>query len=418
VKVLWIVNTIFPELANELKISTPFVGGWMFSMAKALADIPNLELGVATVYSKNILLEKKINEISYFLLPSRNNTKYDRNLESFWKEICDNFDPDIIHIHGSEYAHGLACKVARPNLNYIISIQGLIGPYSRYFMGGMSFSEILKSITLRDLILLKTLWHQRNTFINRGKYEIKYYQSILNIIGRTDWDLSHAKYINTNINYYFCNESLRNEFYESKKWDLNNVDKYSIFLSQAHYPLKGAHNVIKAISGLVKVYPSLKLRIGGYQINKTTSLREYLKLTGYGKFINQIIRSNNLEDYIEFLGPLNEDQMIEQYQKSHVFICPSSIENSSNSIGEAQIIGTPVIASFVGGGSNMIEQGISGFLFRFEEIEMLNFWIRSIFDNDELSLSLSKNSIKVAEDRHDRKKNLIRLKSIYDTITI
>jgi glycosyltransferase involved in cell wall biosynthesis len=416
-KVLWIVNTIFPELANELKINTPFVGGWMFSMAKSIADIPNVELGVAAVYSQNILFKKKINGISYFLLPCENNAKYNRNLVPFWKEICDNFNPDIIHIHGSEYAHGLACKVARPNLNYIISIQGMIGPYSRYFLGGMSFSEIFKSITFRDLVTLKTLWHQKNVFKNRGEFEIKYYQSIFNTIGRTDWDLAHVKFMNSEINYHFCNESLRDGFYESKKWDLKNVDKYSIFLSQAHYPLKGAHNVIKTIGNLIKIYPSLKLRIGGHKINNSLTLKDKLKLTGYGKFFNQLIKLYKLEKNIEFLGPLNENQMIEQYQKNHIFICPSSIENSPNSVGEAQIIGTPVIASFVGGTSNMVEHGVSGLLYRFEEIEMLNLWITSIFDNDELSLTLSKNSIKFAEDRHNREKNLNRLIAIYDTIT-
>ena len=39
--------------------------------------------------------------------------------------------------------------------------------------------------------------------------------------------------------------------------------------------------------------------------------------------------------------------MILNYQQAHIFICPSAIENSPNSVAEAQLIGTPVIAIFV-----------------------------------------------------------------------
>src|SRR5690606_3430119 len=104
---------------------------------------------------------------------------------------------------------------------------------------------------------------------------------------------------------------------------------------------------------------------------------------------------------IQFLGMLSEEQMIVEYQKAHVFICPSSIENSPNSIGEAQIIGTPVISSYVGGVPDMVEHGLTGLLYRFEEVEMLAMHIKSIFENDEKALQLSKYGIAAAEKRHN-----------------
>ena len=94
--------------------------------------------------------------------------------------------------------------------------------------------------------------------------------------------------------------------------------------------------------------------------------------------------------------------MINEYQNAHIFICPSSIENSPNSVGEAQIIGVPTIASYVGGIPDMIEHGKTGLLYRFEEIEMLAHFIRTIFINKELALQLSKNGIIAAEKRHNR----------------
>jgi glycosyltransferase involved in cell wall biosynthesis len=88
-------------------------------------------------------------------------------------------------------------------------------------------------------------------------------------------------------------------------------------------------------------------------------------------------------EHVEFLGPLSEDQMIEQYLQSNVFVCPSSIENSPNSLAEAQMLGVPNISSFVGGTLNMVKHGKNGFLYRFEEIEMLAYYIDEIFQQKE-----------------------------------
>ncbi|MFC2110149.1 glycosyltransferase family 4 protein [Bacteroidota bacterium] len=415
-KILWIVNTVFPDLAQILNKEIPIGGGWMYGMAKKMASRPDIQLGIASVHEDDFLLEEKVNGVSYFLLPNKSKVRYDKKLEDYWESVCDRFNPDIIHIHGSEYAHGLACLVIRPNLNFVISIQGIIGPSSRYFLGGMSFTEIFKSLTFRDLVTLDTLLQQKFSFIKRSKYEVKYFTNIANVIGRTDWDFAHSKYVGSTINYHFCNETLRDGFYKAVKWDLNKVDRYSIFLSQANYPLKGAHNIIKAAAKLVTKYPSLKIKIGGHKINRCKSIKDKLKLKGYGKFLNQLIKLHDLENNVEFLGLLNESQMIAQYQKAHVFICPSSIENSPNSLGEAQIIGTPVIASFVGGVANMVEHNVTGLLYRFEEVEMLSNWVSSIFNNAKLAQTLSENSIKVAEKRHDRDENLSKMISIYNKI--
>ena len=108
--------------------------------------------------------------------------------------------------------------------------------------------------------------------------------------------------------------------------------------------------------------------------------------------------------------------MILNYQQAHIFICPSAIENSPNSVAEAQLIGTPVIASLCGGIQDMIVHNNSGILYRFEEVELLAFHIKRIFDNDVLSKKLSLNGIEFATKRHDSENNLKELFEIYKTL--
>jgi glycosyltransferase involved in cell wall biosynthesis len=415
-RVLWIVNTIFPVPSEVLGLPSPVIGGWMYGLAEQLSKQNGIALAVATTYNGQEIKKIVRGGIEYFLLPCKNNTKYDNRLELFWKNVCIEFKPSIVHIHGTEYAHGLACMRKLPYLHYVISIQGLLSVISRYYYSGISFWDIFRNITFRDLLKMDTVFQQKYKFKARGIFEKEYIKKARHVIGRTSWDLAHTININSNINYHFCNESLRDSFYSAEKWSFEKCALHTVFLSQAGYPIKGLHQVLKAISILKKDYPNLKVRIGGSNLINSNTFFDRIKYTGYAKFVKDLLKKYELVDNVIFLGSLSEMQMIEEYQSANIFICPSSIENSPNSVGEAQLIGTPVIASYVGGIPDMIIHGKSGLLYRFEEIEMLVENIKMLFNNPTLAKNLSILGIKMATSRHNRQLNLDTLVTIYNSI--
>lgn len=415
-KILWIVNTIFPAPSKELGLPQPVVGGWMYGLAEQLNKTPGVELAVATAAPFTEVKQIAKNGIKYYILPSKDITKYDSKLEGYWDEICKEIQPDVTHIHGTEFAHGLACMRKLTHLNYLVSIQGLISVIAKYYYAGMTFSDILKNITFRDLMCMDTIWQQKQKFEVRGQFEKEYISKTKHIIGRTNWDYAHTKFINSRANYHFCNESLREGFYTADKWSLDHCEKYTIFLSQAGYPIKGLHQVIRAVSLLKNEFPNIKVRIGGGNIVKNDTFKDKIRLSGYGKFIKRLLKKHKLEQNFEFLGSLDENQMISEYHKAHVFICPSSIENSPNSLGEAQLLGVPVIASYVGGVPDMVSDGNTGLLYQFEEIEMLVISIRRIFKGTSSILHLSENEIEEANIRHNKKINIESLLNIYSRI--
>jgi glycosyltransferase involved in cell wall biosynthesis len=414
-KILWIVNTIFPAPSIAIGLNPPVVGGWMYGLAKQLSENEGISLAVATTYSGREIKSLKLDNIEYYLLPSKHNSMYVRNLENKWESICSEFKPDLIHIHGTELAHGLACMRKLPNLNYVVSIQGLISVIERYYYVGISKAYIIKNITFRDIVRWDTIFQQKKKFYKRGILEKEYIKRSENVIGRTSWDYAHTKVINPNVTYHFCNETLRDGFYTADKWSFDNCIPHTIFLSQASYPIKGLHQVIKSLVILKNKYPNIKVRVGGANIIKASTLSERLRLSGYGKYIKRLIKENSLEKNIEFLGSLTEKEMIREYLNSNVFICPSSIENSPNSVGEAQLLGVPVISSYVGGVEDMIENGKTGFLYRFEEVEMLAILIDKVFTMQEDQLAiLSKNEAEVALRRHNPEVNVRRMIEIYN----
>jgi glycosyltransferase involved in cell wall biosynthesis len=415
-KVLWIVNTIFPAPSKSMGLAVPVFGGWMYSLAVELSKSLRIELAVATTYKGKELKFISIEGIDYFLLPSKNKTNYEVDLEKYWEQVCNNFKPNIVHIHGTEYAHGLACMRKLPELKYVVSIQGLISVIARYYFSGISFWELFKNITLRDLIRRDTTFQAKSNFEKRGIFEVEYLKRTKHVIGRTKWDFAHTKALNSKVNYHFCNESLRDGFYKAKKWSFNNCEPYTLFLSQAGYPIKGLHQLIQAVALLKIEYPDLKIRLGGSNITNKDSFEDKLKRSGYGKYIGKLLKKYKLDDDVVFLGTLSEEQMIKEYLAAHIFICPSSIENSPNSLGEAQLLGVPVIAAYVGGIPDMIEDRETGLLYRFEEVEMLMEEIRCVFKDNNFASKLSLKGIEAATLRHHKNNNLESTIAIYNTI--
>lgn len=405
-----------PDVEEKLGLPKSVVGGWMEGMLIHLKKNPNINLAVASVSNVTELKIFSKNNVQYFVLPSHGKvSKYSNHLYKHWKDVNGSFKPDLVHVHGTEYAHGLAMMDCLPELKYVVSIQGLVSIYARYYFAGISNRNVIRFLTIRDLVY-GTLYAKRRDFVKRGEREKQYIRKANHVIGRTGWDKAHTYFFSKEVKYHFCNESLRSGFYKTSKWDISNIDRKSIFLSQAGYPIKGITQVLKAISLLVDEYPSVRLFIGGNKVLKGSGFMNWLKLTSYSKYVKHLIKKFSLEEKVCFLGNLNEKEMIERYKKSNVFICPSSIENSPNSVGEAQVLGVPVVSSYIGGIQDMLIHNKTGLLYRYEEYEMLAFHIKEIFDNDKLAVELSINGIVAGEKRHDSMINCQRTIEIYNEI--
>lgn len=414
-RLLWITNILFPDACNELGVKSPVTGGWMYSSATTLLDSnKDIVLAVATVYNGETLKVFIKNNIIYYLLPNkRNNEKYNKTLEQHWKSVCKDFNPELIHIYGTEFAHGLALINTQPKAKIVVSIQGLISVIEHYYYGGISYCDRIKNISLTHLLLRNSLFQQKKDFKRRGKIEHKIISKVNHVIGRTSWDKTHALAINPNIHYHFCNETLRESFY-NHIWSYENCEKHSIFLSQADYPIKGLHKVLMAIPLILKEYPDTKIYIAGRNIikNNKNFIRRLL-MNEYGRHINSLVEKYNLHDKVIFTGLLNEQQICQRYLKSNVFVCPSSIENSPNSLGEAQLLGVPSIASYVGGTPDMMT-GAEEYLYRFEEIEQMAYKICRIFKDYTNYPSVKMR--KEAQKRHNASTNSNTLVDCYNKI--
>ena len=416
-KILWITNILFPEAQALLlgKGALKASGGWMLGAAEAFIKLGKGNLIIATVSPLvNELTKLNGKDMDYYILPfGVGNLRQNDEYRKYWRTIKEDLNPDIVHIFGTEYSHGLAYVDECGSDGVVVSIQGLTSVYSRYYHQGISAYELLTNITFRDVVKGSGSLIEKRSFRKRGNYEVDLLRKVNHIIGRTSWDKSHVWAINPEAKYHFCNETLRDEFYEDA-WEYNKCKKHSLFVSQAHYPIKGLHMLLKALPLVLRNYPDTMVRVAGQDITYSSSWRERLKMTDYGKYIKKQIEKFNLSPHVSFTGALDAEQMKGEFLRANVFVCPSTIENSPNSVGEAQLLGVPCISSYVGGTMDMIKNSSCGELYRFEEFEMLAYKICEVFKNS--ANFDNREMIAEAQARHNRKGNANRLLEIYSDI--
>lgn len=160
---------------------------------------------------------------------------------------------------------------------------------------------------------------------------------------------------------------------------------------------------------ILREYPDIKVRIAGNNVLEYSIKHR----TSYFQYLRTLIQKNNLHDCIHFCGPLSAEEMKQEYLSANVFVCPSSIENSSNALSEAILLGVPVLASYVGGLPTIME-GQQQNLYRYDDVDVLAYKVCDLFAKKEEQL----NTIKIASQRHNVEANSKTLLDIYKKILI
>ena len=407
-KILWICNTPLPEIQDELGIRN-YNEGWLVGISNQLKKRKDIEFYYAFPQEKyKRIFMRTIDRIHFIGFSNFHKNLYSieqANINTF-STIIKKVNPDIIHIFGTELPHCLECVSSVQNkTKIVISIQGLTSEISKKYVKDISLYDMLRGKFFDGKY--RCILEEKYEFFRRGINEKKALQNVTNVIGRTEWDKKCVKLINSKCKYYFCNETLRETFYEGK-WDINKIQRHSIFVSQAYYPIKGLHIMIPALPMIKEKYPDVKVYVGG---NKS-----FLEDTAYGIYINKLIKFYNVDENIIFLGYLNTEKVKQRLMLSHIMLMPSLIENSPNSIGEAMIVGTPVVAANVGGISSILRHNREGYLYPCLNIKKMVERICEVFMYDDIALRFSENGQKWARKLYDQSKNLNQLLKIYECI--
>ncbi len=404
--VLWLCNIMLPRIARETAMEALPIGGWLSGMSDALLQDETIQLYVFFPHTSDIEGSKENLHWCGF---------HGTGTVAYFEKKINEIHPDIIHIHGTEFKHSLLMLRAAKNNNLLprtaVAIQGLVSILGEYHYCLGVPHRVVFSWTFRDLLRWDNIYQGRKKFIRRGVFEEEALRITKNVIGRTEWDRACTKRLNPDVNYFFCNAMLRHTFYE-RRWAIDQCQRHSMFVSQSQSPVKGFHFVLLALRAIVKVYPDAVV----YAIGRSAMDTPWYRVSSYQKYIMRLIKEFSLENHVVFLGSLNEEEMCSRFLSSHVFVSASSIENESNSVGEAMILGMPVVASYVGGVMDTMKDKEDGFMYQADAPYMLAYYVMRFFADDALCVQMGNNARKHAKITFDRDRNSRRIKEIYQTI--
>lgn len=388
-KILWLTNIPMPPVLESMSKKNIYTGGWMYALADLLKD--SVELNI--VCFSNIVNDEyncNKNNVTHIVLKERKVFKIIKERTAL-KKLIKKIEPDLIHMHGTEKYARLAIENIT-NVPIVISLQGILKYCVKWqsFFGDYSPAKIFGSYFGIDFFLHKGIFWE---YFNMKKNAIAEYETIKNnkyFIGRTEFDKSFIRFNNDKAKIFHADEVLRNEFYKVS-WDINNCKKYRIFFSNAGHPRKGLEAVLESVQMLKNYYSSVELIISG-DISRNNM---------YHKYIRKLITKYSFD--IKILGIIGPEEVAYNLIKAHVFVSSSFIDNSPNSLCEAQLVGVPIVSSYIGGIPTLIEEEKTGLLFPPGSVEICALKIQKLFEDDELAKKIGMDGRNKALKRHNIK---------------
>lgn len=261
----------------------------------------------------------------YYSRECKLNNYFPLSLANKWKVLrqqVELFKPDIIHYQGS--GPFVLMLLGQDKSRVIISIHG-----------------ILKKELLFQKSILRTL-----AFFLKTLVDVLFTRTFSNFIFVSNYtknDFIGRRKKNTRVIYNCMDLS----FVNSKILEFNNNIVYVGVLSK----LKNVELVLEAIKNCRA--KSLKMHFNVFGDSKVIK---------HKKNLERYTKENGLDHQVNFNGWINQRHLPESLERNMIFVLPSFQENLPISLIEAMANGRIVIASKVGGISEVVEDGINGFL--------------------------------------------------------
>ena len=416
-RVLW----ISPNGGNYKDGKVSGTGGWIGALQDKFTEYePDLELGIAFGSSDSDPL--KDGNVTYFPIKLHDkkiagdllNRLFQKEVDlekkciANLKHIIKSFKPDIIHVWGIENTY--AAVIPYLNCPFVVHIQGLLSLYlSLYMPPAVSLQDISRVDSwCRPKTWIKKVFHctQKDIYnfaCYRAERELMVSKYIKNWMGRTNWDYNAAQLLSPGSMYYHCDEIMRGEFNDALwryHYDGQTIVIHSSLSSEWY---KGIDVVLKT-AALLKDF-GIKIQWNVFGVSYDDS-----KVCFFSRKFH--INPNDVNVY--FHGRVEGGIIKDSLSKSDVFVHPSYIENSSNAIAEAMIMGVPTIAQYVGGNPSMLLDN-SGILVAPGEPYVMASAILQMRDK-EIAEGYSIRAMSVARERQNSRTIVNNLIDIYEKI--
>jgi glycosyltransferase involved in cell wall biosynthesis len=177
-------------------------------------------------------------------------------------------------------------------------------------------------------------------------------------------------------------------------------------------PWKGHDTAIRALHDLRDHHPNTRLLIVG-EI-KFAGAATRLDNRGYLAELHQLVRDLGLVEAVEFVGERND--VPEIMARADAVLAPSVEEPFGRTVAEAMAVGTPVVATTVGGPAELINDGITGLLVPPGEPAAWSEAIRRIVEHPDWAREIGDRGGDIARRRFATGRHVAAMIEIYKSV--
>lgn len=287
-----------------------------------------------------------------------NHTNHNQGAVKRVKDIVNivcSLSPDIIHIHGTGL---ISCRLYRAfqkrGVKLMLTVHGLL--------------HVEKANTLKRKFSLKHLYQ----FVVQSITEFR-------LLNRAKQIIVDTGYVAEQIRQYQCEHKICqlpnmhvipqgiNEHFLSLKCDRDS----NVILSVGSISRRKGHLLLlQAFDKVCNQVPNAKMVIAGV-----------LAEQDYYNELQTFIQQSSNKTNIRLLINLPQEKLYELYQQAYIFALHSQEESQGIALVEAMAIGLPVVSTKVGGIPYIVEDGKTGFLANYGDVDIFAKYIITLLNN-------------------------------------
>lgn len=346
-------------------------GPWSLMLAKGLAQHGGVQLTIVRCRAdlKSAQERERKDGIDYLYLKAPHHlvdlaALYRTRIAALHRLLAQEAPKhQVLHLHGTEHQYHVASRGI--DIPQVVSMQGIMQECAKF----------TRPTHWKDVRF--AAWRLA------AYYERHYLGHINHFSCRTHLDTSFVKSVSPKAHIHTNWEMIRPEFFG----DHFSTQKKKLLFTGGTSPIKGIKEVLQAFDQLRRD-TDLKLMISGHI--DPAQIQRLIARHGL-----RHIQPND----IELKGYQNAEGMAKLFEEAFCLLHPSYVDNSPNTVCEAQIAGLPVVASNVGGVSSLVAHRQTGMLVNVNANEVAQA-VRELYTNNGLWWQLSSQGAALARKRH------------------
>ncbi|MBN1882206.1 MAG: glycosyltransferase family 4 protein [Deltaproteobacteria bacterium] len=129
--------------------------------------------------------------------------------------------------------------------------------------------------------------------------------------------------------------------------------------------------------------------------------------------VQSIIDEGGISQNTELTGAVSRDEVLAYLARSDIFALPSISEGVPVAMMEAMAMELPVVATNIMGLSEIVDDGVSGFLVPKQEPDAMADKLELLLRDDQLRLSMGREGRRLIIDGYNIHKNVVRIESLF-----